>query len=182
MEGKMLFKKDQQYKPHTCYYLTKYHPYRIMGEINPEFRESGSGLVLDLKEEKQQALDHFYNRLKNSFGEGFTICRVPSSDPEKIETGITILARRLAAEHDRIDGTLCLVRTKKIQKLAHGGHRDKGVHLESVQVVNKELIDGKDVLLLDDVMTTGNSLKACSKLLFEAGASKVQTFSIAKTV
>ena len=178
----MIFKKEKLYKPNTRYYLTKYHPYRIMGEINPKFKESNSGLVLDLKEGKQQALDHFYKKMQNYFGDCFTVCRVPSSDPDNIETGIATLARRLAAEHDRIDGTLCLVRTKKIQKLAHGGQRDENVHLESVQVVKKELIEGKDVLLLDDVMTTGNSLKACQKLLFEAGACKVQVFSIAKTV
>lgn len=41
------------------------------------------------------------------------------------------LAKRLAA-HDRIDMTECLVRTKEIEKLSHGGNWDKGVHLDSI--------------------------------------------------
>ncbi len=40
---------------------------------------------------------------------------------------------RLAA-HDRIDMTECLVRTKEIEKLSHGGNRDKGVYLDSIAV------------------------------------------------
>ena len=179
----MLFKNGLQYNPKSCYCLTKYHPYRIMGEINPAFRDSGSGLILDLKEDKPQAIDYFYKKLNDFLPEeAFTICRVPSSDPEKMESGITTIARRLAAKHGRIDGTLCLVRVKKISKLAHGGLRGENVHLESILIVNKELIEGKNIILLDDVLTTGNSLKACKKILFEAGARKVQAVAIARTI
>ena len=81
----------------------------------------------------------------------------------------------------RIDGSGCLVRTKKIEKLAHGGDRSQDIHLESIVVKNVNLIKGKDILLLDDVTKTGNSLEACTLLLLEAGARSVQRATIGKT-
>ena len=179
----VLFKNPEHYKLNTFYSLREYHPYKIFGSVNPKFKETNSGLVLDLKAGQVGAIDHFYGMLNKAFpfGERFTVCMVPSSDPKKTDSGVTQLAKRLASEHDRVDGTMCLLRTKKIQKLSHGGLRDKEVHLGSIEVVHKELIEGQEVLLLDDVMTTKNSLIACKELLYAAGASKVQPLAIAKT-
>lgn len=42
-------------------------------------------------------------------------------------------------------------------------------------------IKGKDVLLIDDVMTTGATLRECSKALLKAGATKVICLVIART-
>lgn len=179
----ILFNNQEQYKIDSFYYLREYHPYKINGVLNQKFQETDSGLILDLKIGQPAAVNFFYELMNKwfSFGERFTICIVPSSDPQKKESGVMQLAKRLASEHDRVDGTMCLVRTKKIQKLAHGGPRDKEVHLGSIEVVHKELIKGQEVLLLDDVMTTKNSLAACKELLYAAGASKVQPLAIAKT-
>lgn len=180
--GSKIFNDEKQYKIKSIYFLRKYHPYH--GGLNPNFRATNSGLVLDLKEGKESAVDHFLGVInkKFSFGESFTVCVVPSSNPEKIDSGIKRLAKRLAADHNRIDGTSCLVRTEKIHKLAHGGLRDKQIHLDTIKVVKHELIEGQEVLLLDDVMTTKNSLIACRDLLYMVGARKVQPIAIAKTV
>lgn len=43
------------------------------------------------------------------------------------------------------------------------------------------LIKGKNVLLLDDVRTTGNSLSACKQVLEEAGALTVQCLALGQT-
>jgi len=90
------------------------------------------------------------------------------------------LATELAKRGTRVDGSDCLVRTTKIDKLAHGGDRSIEVHLQSIAVALPELIRKRDVLLLDDVMRTGNSLFACRKLLLDAGARSVQCAAIGR--
>lgn len=179
----MIFIKKEQYLPDSRYYLTKYYRYKIYGQKNPAFQASQSGLVLDLKEGQDHAVDFFLRQLLASFSisPDITICTVPSSDPVNTETGIIILAKRLAVSEKCIDGSSCLIRTKKIEKLASGGSREISVHFDSIKVFNTSLVKKREVLLLDDVMTSGNSLEACKKLLYDAGATAVQAMAIAQT-
>jgi len=58
-------------------------------------------------------------------------------------------------------------------------------NLKKVFVVNKkyrELVKGKKILLLDDVMTTGATLHNCAKALKKFGAKEVVVVVIAKTI
>jgi len=45
---------------------------------------------------------------------------------------------------------------------------------------NSDLIKGKNIILVDDVSTTGSTLDECAKILKQAGANKVWGFVIAK--
>ena len=58
------------------------------------------------------------------------------------------------------------------------------VHLNSIRINRKCGIDvsGKNVLLVDDVITTGNSVLACASILKDAGARNVFILTMAKTV
>jgi len=166
----------------TSYSLVEYQPYwidRANQEKNSKF-DRDSRLILDIKENKPSAVEHFFGILDSILGEGFPIAIVPSSDPEKIDSGIRQIAIKLAA-NSRIDATSCLVRHMKINKLSHGGDRSIEVHLNSIKVINTDIIRARKVLLLDDVMTSGNSLIACQKLLQKAGAFKVLRLALAQT-
>lgn len=58
-------------------------------------------------------------------------------------------------------------------------------NLKKVFLVNRkyrELVKGKKILLLDDVMTTGATLDNCAKVLKKCGAKKVIVAVIAKTI
>lgn len=161
--------------------LRPYRPYRSYGVINPDF-DGYSSMVLNLKNIHDSAIQYFYNRLNPIiFGQDLVICYVPSSDPAKTNTGIRRLATRLAAQNGRTNATECLVRTKKIDKLATGGNRDIQVHLDSIKVDRAELIKNKTVLLLDDVTTSHNSLLAGKQLLLAAGAKNVYCLALAQT-
>jgi ComF family protein len=44
---------------------------------------------------------------------------------------------------------------------------------------NPEQIKGKNILLVDDVVTTGATLEACARVLMDAGAERVDIYTIA---
>jgi predicted amidophosphoribosyltransferase len=137
-----------------------------------------SGLILDLKEARPSAVEHFRAMIEPELPENIAIAVVPSHDPAKPGMGLKLLAAALCTSGGRIDATECLVRTKKTDKRAHGGDRSEDVHLGSIVAVRAELIQHTQVLIIDDVSKTGNSLSACRKLMLESGASVVQCAAI----
>lgn len=163
-------------------YFYDYHPWHR--GYNPHF-DKNSSLILDLKQQKGDAVAHFVELVCSVRinGEGkVAVCIVPSSNPENTESGIRLVAVSLAKKKRLTNATACLKRISRIEKAAHGGPRSLQVHLESIQVTKPSLIRGARVLLLDDVMTTGNSLIACAKLLEAAGAIKVAFLIMGRTV
>jgi len=44
----------------------------------------------------------------------------------------------------------------------------------------KQIIKGKDILLVDDVITTGATTAACAETLLEGGCKKVRVLSLAR--
>ena len=47
---------------------------------------------------------------------------------------------------------------------------------------NRELVQGKNILVVDDVATSGATFNACAKALLDAGATRVYGFSLARAV
>jgi len=50
------------------------------------------------------------------------------------------------------------------------------------EVLRPKLIYGKDILLVDDVLTSGATASACAKVLTKNGAGKVNVFTLARAV
>jgi hypothetical protein len=159
-------------------HLGPYHPKRR--GFNPR-HDDYSRTILDLKNRFPSAINYFFNLLDPILDYGFSIVTIPSSDPLTTHPGIRQLGMRLAANR-RIDATTCLVRHTRIPKLASGGDRDISQHEGSISVVDESLIRGREVLLLDDVCTSGNSLIAGWGLLMGAGAVRVKCVSLGLTV
>jgi ComF family protein len=84
----------------------------------------------------------------------------------------------------------CPVDEYTVERLAHTAmHRglmDRRARETSVagafRVSRPRLIEGKSVLLVDDVFTTGSTVSACAMVLKEAGASDVTVFTLARAV
>ncbi len=96
-----------------------------------------------------------------------------------------ILARRLAKSQGLQLDTDSLLRRRKTDsqggKSASGRRRNvQGAF--TVPDNRREQIDGKTILLIDDVMTTGATLNACAKTLKRAGAAQVEALCLARVV
>jgi hypothetical protein len=165
------------------FHLHDYHPYRMPDKSrNPEFGDT-DGLILDAKDGESPAIAHFAKAIDGLARGKIVVAVVPGHDPAKTGGGIAMIAQKVATLNQRTDGTSLLVRHKKIDKLATGGDRSLEVHLNSIRVVDKrKILDGARVLLIDDVATSENSLRACKQLLRNAGARQVQMLVLGKTV
>lgn len=161
-----------------------YRRYRLNdGTVNPDFRSDKiSGLILDVKEKKEKGLNYFYNELQGEFEKDITICVVPSHEAGvSNQSGIAELARRLASD-GRVDKVDYILRKETIDKLATGGERDVEVQKNSLMVNPNMSITGDVILLVDDVTTSGNSLKACKEILLANGAKRVAMFALGKSI
>jgi ComF family protein len=62
-----------------------------------------------------------------------------------------------------------------------GAEREKAVR-GSFHVVGREELEGKSILLVDDVYTTGATVNECSKVLLAGGAKRVDVLTLAHAV
>lgn len=160
------------------------HYYYKVG--TPEFGVD-SRRILDFKEGKPEVIEYYLNSLISTwFSESgdyadTVFCRVPSSNAQVIESSLNQLIYLLISAVGGINGGECLQRHKSIKKLANGGNRDVKTHMNSISVNDASIFSGKDVVLFDDVATTGHSLYACKKILREHGAKSVRCIVLALT-
>ena len=159
-----------------------YHRYWNPDKTRNQAFDMFSGRILDVKEKKEKGISYFYQQLDEEICKGVAICVVPSHvEGDTNDSGIAELARRLA-QNGRIDKTDYLVRTKTIDKLAHGGSRDISVQLDSLGVNPSMTVEGDVVLIVDDVTTSGASLEACKEILLQNGAKRVAMLALGQSV
>lgn len=140
-----------------------------------------SGLILDVKSGHLAPIGDFAKLIADMLGDDIVLCYVPSHDPGKVSSGIRKVATKVAELGRHVDGTGVLVRVEKIAKLTGGGDRSMDVHLRSIKLELPDVIRGRRVLVLDDVTTSGNSLRACRHLAIESGARRVKLLALGKT-
>lgn len=96
-----------------------------------------------------------------------------------------LLAQILSHQSDVPYNPSALVRSRHIppQASLQRNKRQKNVKgAFDVPVKQQEYINGKIILLVDDVVTTGATLNECARVLKKAGAAKVFVLTLAKTV
>lgn len=85
---------------------------------------------------------------------------------------------------DALDITCYPTLLKRVRPTPSQGHMTPVQRFENVQGAfrlskeGKKLIQGKTVLLIDDVYTTGATVKTCAKTLRQAGAKKVKVLTL----
>jgi ComF family protein len=109
---------------------------------------------------------------------------VPLHPKRKSKRGFN-QARVLAKELSKLKGLpledLVLRKMKNVPPQTSLERDERGKSVRGVYTVLKsEKIQGKTVLLVDDVYTTGSTLKECSRELLRAGAKEVRAITIAQ--
>ncbi|RZN36957.1 MAG: phosphoribosyltransferase [Methanosarcinales archaeon] len=156
-----------------------YHPWQ--DGHNPNFDEF-SRVILDVKDQHIQGINYFVNRLRSvlSGNDEYVICIIPTHAVGTEPSGIRTIAKQLCS-HQVTDGTDVISRALEIPEKTMGGSGDIQLEIESLTVLNENAVRGRQVLLLDDVTTTGTSLKAGKHLIEQAGAELVVLLALAKT-
>ena len=186
----MVVNEDPETAWTGVYFLRDYHPYRVQGQRNPAFTKATDGRLLDLKDND----DHGVTAAAEDFKEGLDLLDLPAGTILVIVPGHEALesnegralaraAHALAKLDDRYIASVdSLIRIKTVPKKTDGGSRDIEVDLSSVVVKNSSKLKGNVVVVLDDTMTTGNSLAAARQLLERAGANRIAAVAIGRTV
>ncbi|MBM3304613.1 MAG: ComF family protein [Candidatus Aminicenantes bacterium] len=78
-----------------------------------------------------------------------------------------------------LDRCLVKVRNAPPQASLEAGDREKNVR-DAYAVKGPRRISGQTIILVDDVFTTGATLRECSRVLVEAGAREVRALTIAQ--
>lgn len=113
------------------------------------------------------------------------IIPVPISKNRKKERGYNqtaIIARKIANEIENLTFEQNVI--KKIKDIVPQSTLNVEERVHNVKnayiVVNSEKIQGKRLVLLDDVFTTGSTVNECSRVLKEYGAMNIDVVTIAK--
>lgn len=120
------------------------------------------------------------------FCQGFTVAPVPLHFNKMKERGFDqafLIARQVArALKLPLEGGL-LRRVKATEPQATMTRTERARNIKGAFEVNRpELITGKNILLVDDVFTTGATVNEAAKVLKKNGAGKVYVFTLGRVV
>ena len=101
-------------------------------------------------------------------GAPFFVATVPSSTAKKSHKGFPEYFRELGSSFPikNLNSNL-LYRTESKQPAHLGGPRDKAAQIATLNTRSCDRIEGQTVILFDDVIASGNSLKASIDLLLD---------------
>ena len=136
--------------------------------------------ILDLKRQDRDAMNYYYKALSKIIPQDSYVCNVPPSRKNDV-SGLM----RILLEMDRrgkIQYCECLRRKEDREKKAYGGSRNIETDLATISFVDKYNVKKKNIILVDDVCTTGASLAACKKILLDNKVKSVDCFVLAQTV
>jgi TPR repeat protein len=174
-------------------YLSDYEPYR--DGSNPRFN-GASQRLLDLKRGDPDAIDYFAALLNRKMQEMATcvdgvdlhpsvLVTMPShqADAPGEESPIDQVCTLVADSNEHMqDGRHCLYRTETVERQAGGKRRSLQSHYESLGLRDLGTLRSQVVILLDDVVTTGRSMRAAYYRLKQAKVREVICVALAGTV
>ena len=115
-----------------------------------------------------------------------TIIPVPSHAIDEIKRGFAHMAyiASILSARTEIPFDMALARKlfplfKRTQK--HKGKKQRMAGKNRFYLRKDSSVLGKNILLIDDVMTTGNTIDECAKVLIDSGAKKVEAICFALT-
>jgi predicted amidophosphoribosyltransferase len=172
---KIMFLSKQQIFSLNWYYPVK-HPKAKYHRF--------SHLILFLKSRNLFAINYFAKAILNSFipiNNKYLVIAVPSHDPQIIN-GISLVAKSICLNSNIfIDATNAVTRKCLVQSFCKTNIRNPQIIANSINI-NPNLIKNADILLLDDISSSGTSILTIKNMLYLAGAKSVTPLALAQTV
>lgn len=152
-----------------------------------EYDELIKSLIARFKYYKERQLSkvftkYMYTYIKNNGIKFDVIIPVPLHSSKIDERGYNqseLLARDLSYKFD----TIMIKAIRRIKKTMTQTALNKEERRKNVsgafKVVQSNMIRNKNILLIDDILTTGSTLDECAKILMKSGASRIYTATIA---
>lgn len=95
---------------------------------------------------------------------------------------VMLLARPFAWDLDIPLKRQALTRVRETRSQVGLSKKQRIVNVQNAFTAKKQVVKGKRILLVDDVVTTGATINACAKAIKEAGAEKVFAATLARAV
>jgi len=169
---------NEYLEKHTVHKLVKV--FRYKPSVDPNERVAANELIYNVKRVKRRDLinlvsDEVIVSIKNSLKyEDYVITNVPRKRSRVLEYGLDhseeiakAIAKKLEIQHVK----LLASKLKTPQKKVHGEERIKNAEFEYLK--KHPSVEGKRVILFDDIVTTGASMGACAMLIKGLGAKEV---------
>lgn len=113
-----------------------------------------------------------------------TIIPVPISKKRYKERGYNqslLIAKEIAKRTDLKLVNNCLIKTKNIIEQSKLNKEERKKNIQGVyEIQNAQIIKNKNILLFDDIYTTGNTANECSKMLKKYNPNKIGVLVLAK--
>jgi ComF family protein len=95
---------------------------------------------------------------------------------------VGLVARPLAASQRRRYAPEALVRTRETKSQVGLTHAERAMNVLGAFKAEIALVSGRNILLVDDVATTGATMSACATALLAAGASSIFALTLARAL
>lgn len=113
-----------------------------------------------------------------------TIIPVPISKQRKKERGYNqslLIAKKISNSLNIKLETRCLYKAKNIIAQSKLNKEERNLNIQNAyELKNEQIIKNKQILLVDDIYTTGNTVNECARMLQLAQPKKIDVFVIAK--
>ncbi len=174
------YRNSEPFRPATWIYaLGIYYP-----KHDPA-HDRYSDLLLSLKDRSDTVITAFADfvaaELPYVLDASYSLCSVPSSSRNGGVSAMGELLGNLAAKGRAVNVTSCLYRSESITPAHRGGKRSVALHRRTIGIQNVHLIRGRQILLFDDIYTSGASMQACCEILQGAGAASVSGIVLGRT-
>ncbi|AFN04095.1 hypothetical protein PFC_05770 [Pyrococcus furiosus COM1] len=182
-------KKVPEFHSEDLWINGKRVPYYFLGYYLPQNKtqqDEFSKSVLDFKKGYLNVISKFaedvvnlirFKKLKPDI-----IIPIPSSKKGEISLGHKLLVDYVSNELKIKNGTRILQRWYSVQKSHLASPNKRPIERDHyLSITCKQRLENMKVVLFDDILTTGDTARACVRIIFECGASKVYLITLART-
>ncbi len=148
-----------------------------------------TGLKFQDKTPYAKTLANLMSPRLSEFGDDFDIITSVPLHPLKLikrkYNQAAVLANKLARLNNKKANNLILKKVRNIKPQTSLTRKERIENVRGAIEINKKYISdikGKNILLVDDVMTTGATANECAKILKNSGAEKIYLLTAVRTI